>query len=154
MSEEYNEIDTSNYTDWRVVTVCELHAPAAEVWHLVGGFYNIHQWHPDIAISEVPENQSEERDVRRKLTFPGQPPTWEELVFMDNENMHYKYKWHKGAWGEMVQQYHADIQVVETEIDKSCIMRWASTFYYSEDGLTQFYHNGFENLVKMFGGKY
>lgn len=146
-------MNTKEYKNWRVVTACELHAPASEVWNLVGGFYNINQWHPDIAISEVPEKQVEDRDIRRKLTFPGQPPTWEELVFMDNENMRYKYKWHKGEWGEMIQKYHAQIQVVGIELDKRCIMQWSSTFYFSEDGLTQFYHNGFKNLIEIFGGK-
>ncbi len=147
------KIDTRDYKDWRVVVVCELNAPAAKVWHLVGGFYNIDQWHPDIDISEVPEEQVEERDIRRKLTFPRQEPTYEELVFMDNENMRYKYKWHKGEWGEVIQKYHSQIQVVELELDKRCLVQWSSSFYYSEDGLTQFYKNGLENLVKMFGGK-
>lgn len=148
------KIDTSNYTDWEVVTVCELYAPADKVWNLVGGFYPIDQWHPDISISEVPEGQAGISEVRRKLTFPGQDPTWEELVFMDNENMHYKYKWHKGTWGELVQKYHADIQIIETKLGESCLMKWSSTFFYKEDGLTQFYHNGFDGLIKIFGGKY
>lgn len=146
-------MNTEGYKNWRVVVACELHAPAPEVWNLVGGFYNINQWHPDIIISEVPEEQAKERDIRRKITFPNQDPTFEELVFMDNENMHYKYKWNAGEWGEIVQNYHAQIQVLEIELDKRCIVQWSSTFYYSEDGLTQFYKNGFENLVKMFGGK-
>jgi hypothetical protein len=72
---------------------------------------------------------------------------------MDNENMRYKYKWHKGEWGETTQKYHAQIQVIETELDKRCLVQWSSKFYSSEDGITQFYKNGFENLVKMFGGK-
>ncbi len=148
------EINTYNYTNREVIAICELNAPAAEVWKLVGGFYNIHQWHPDITMSQVPDGQNEERDIRRELIFPGQPSTWEELVFMDNENMHYKYKWHKGRWGEIVQNYHADIQVIEIKVGETCIMKWSSTFFYNEDGLTQFYHNGFENLVKLFGGKY
>jgi hypothetical protein len=141
------------YKNWRVVAVCELNTSAAIVWHLVGGFYNLNQWHPDILICEVPEEQGEERDIRRKLIFPGQTPTWEELVFMDNETMRYTYKWHKGKWGETTQKYHAQIQVIETELDKRCLMQWSSTFYSSEDGLTQFYQNGFENLVSIFGGK-
>ena len=146
-------MNTKAYKHWRVVVVCELNAPATEVWDLVGGFYNIHQWHPDIIISEVPEKQAEERDIRRKITFPNQEPTYEELVFMDNENMRYKYKWNKGEWGEIVQKYHAQIQVVETKLDACCLVQWSSTFYYIEDGLTAFYQNGFKNLIKMFGGK-
>ena len=142
------------YKDWRVVTTCELNASAAEVWDMVGGFYTLPKWHPDIAISEIPEEQHESGFIRRKLTFPGQPPTWEELVFVDNENMRYKYKWHKGKWGEMIQKYHAQIQVIEKEVGKSCIVQWSSTFYFSEDGLTQFYHNGFDGLIKLYGGKY
>jgi len=146
-------MSTKEYKNWRVVVVCDLNASAAKVWHLVGGFYNINQWHPDIPICEVPEEQGEERDIRRKLSFPGQTPTWEEIVFMDNENMRYTYKWHKGEWGETTQKYHAQIQVIETELDKRCLVQWSSKFYATEDGLTQFYQNGFENLINMFGGK-
>lgn len=142
------------YKDWRVVAVCELNASAQEVWDLVGGFYTIHHWHPDIALSEVPKDQADEREVRRELTFPGQPHTWEQLVSMDNENMIYRYKWFKGEWGEKVKNYHAKIQVIELEIGERCLMQWSSIFSYPEDALTQFYHNGFESLVKRFGGSY
>lgn len=146
-------MSTKEYKDWQVVVACELDAPASEVWYLVGGFYNINQWHPDIAIAEVQEDQVTDRNIRRKLTFPGQEPTYEELVFMDNENMRYQYKWHKGAWGEEIQKYHSQIQVIETELSKKCLVQWSCSFYYYKDGLTQFYQNGFENLIKMYGGK-
>ena len=139
------------YKHWRVVRTVELNAPAQEVWNLVGGFFNIHQWHPDIVATEILSNQTEMSDIRRLLTFPGQPKTTEQLIFMDNENFHYRYKWHEGAWGEKVQQYVAEIKVFEIELDKRCIVQWSSTFYYSEDALTQFYENGFAGLVKKFG---
>jgi hypothetical protein len=89
--------------------------------------------------------------VRRLLTFPGQPKTTEELIFMDNENFHYRYKWHEGEWGEKVQRYVAEIKVLELELDQRCVVQWSSTFYYFEDALTQFYQNGFAALVKKFG---
>jgi hypothetical protein len=145
--------DNKEYKDWHVVTTCEIYAPASEVWEMVGGFYNINQWHPDIDISEVPEDQYKNPYIRRKLTFPGQDPTFEELVFVDNENMFYKYKWHSGEWGEIIQKYHSQIRVIEKEAGKSCIMQWSCNFYYFEDGLTQFYHNGYDGLIKMYGGK-
>ena len=136
---------------WRVVRTVELNAPAEKVWALVGGFYNLHQWHPDIAATEVVPDQTEISAVRRLLTFPGQPKTTEQLLFMDNENYHYRYKWHSGAWGEQVKDYVADISVFEVEQGKTCIMRWYSTFVYPEDAITQFYQNGFDSLVARFG---
>lgn len=145
--------DNKEYKDWHVVTTCEVYAPAAEVWEMVGGFYNINQWHPDIAISEVPEDQYKNPYIRRKLTFPGQDPTFEELVFVDNANMFYKYKWHAGQWGEEIQKYHSQIRVIEKEVGQTCIMQWSCVFYYYEDGLTQFYHNGFDGLIDMYGGE-
>lgn len=147
-------INTSNYKNYKLFTEVELSAPASEVWDLVGGFYPIHHWHPDISLSEVPEDQGNERDIRRKLTFPGQDPTWEELVSMDNANMCYRYKWYQGTWGEMVQKYHAEIMVYELKPGETCVMRWSSTFFFSEDGLTAFYNHGYDNLIKKFGGRY
>ena len=154
MGKKRKKIDTSNYTNWKIVTTCELNAPADVVWKLVGGFYNISEWCPDISISEVQRKQNKDRDIRRKIIFTGQPPAWEELVFMDNENMRYKYKWYKGEWGELVQNYHAEIEVIETKVGKKCLMKWSSTFYYDQDAITQFYHNGFDYLIKLYGGKY
>lgn len=139
------------YKNWRVVRTVELNAPAQEVWDLVGGFFTIHKWHPDIVATEVLSDQTEIADIRRLLTFPGQPKTTEQLVFMDNENFHYRYKWHEGEWGEKVQRYVAEIKVLEIELNKRCIVQWSSTFYYFEDALTQFYQNGFAALVKKFG---
>lgn len=139
------------YKNWRVVRTVELNAGAQEVWDLVGGFFTIHQWHPDIVETEILSNQTEMADIRRLLTFPGQPKTTEQLVFMDNENFHYRYKWHAGEWGEKVQHYVAEIKVLEIEIGQRCIVQWSSTFYYFEDALTQFYENGFAALVKKFG---
>ena len=137
--------------DWRVVTTVELAAPARKVWEVVGGFYTIHLWHPDIALSEVPPNQAQLPELRRLLTFPGQPTTTEELVMIDNADFHYTYKWHAGAWGEKVQNYVADLRVLELDLDKTCIVQWSSTFTYTEDALTEFYWNGFRALQKRFG---
>jgi hypothetical protein len=143
----------SNETEknWRVVQTVELNAAAEEVWDLVGGFFTIHLWHPDISKTEIPEDQTSQHEIRRILTFPGQPVTVEQLVFIDNPNFYYRYKWHAGPWGEMVKNYHAEIKVVEIEIGKRCLVQWSSTFVYTEDALTQFYLNGFNALKKKFG---
>ena len=136
--------------NWRVVQTVELGAPAAEVWAVVGGFFNIHKWHPDIHRTEIGRDQTDIPELRRILTFPGQPKTVEQLVSMDNAGFHYTYKWHQGDWGERVQKYEASIRVVELAGGKRCLMQWSSTFYYSEDALSEFYWNGFRNLQKMF----
>src|SRR5262245_30850856 len=90
---------------WHVVRSVVLGAPAADVWEVIGGFYTIHEWHPDIAKTEVPSEQTRTRQLRRNLTFPGQPVTTEELVSMDNDDFHYRYKWYAGQWGEEVKNY-------------------------------------------------
>lgn len=142
---------TKPYKKWHVVRTVELAAPAAEVWKLVGGFYNLHHWHPDIALTEVVPDQTDIPEVRRLLTFPGQPKTTEQLVMMDNENFHYRYKWHSGAWGERVKDYVADLHVVALDGGETCLVQWQSTFSYPEDAITQFYRNGFKALVERFG---
>jgi hypothetical protein len=138
------------YKKWHVVRTVELGASAAEVWKLVGGFYTIHLWHPDITRTEVPKEQTETAAIRRLLTFPGQPKTTEELVSMNDEGCHYRYKWHADEWGERVQEYVADIRVFDLDMGQSSIMQWSSTFSYTEDALTQFYDNGFRKLRELF----
>jgi len=78
---------TEKYENWKVITACQLNTSATKAWELVGGFYNLDQWHPDITKSEVQDEQSEDSDIVRKLTIPGQSFNWEQLVFLDNENM-------------------------------------------------------------------
>ena len=64
---------TEKWKHWRVAQVVELGATAKEVWDLIGGFYTLHKWHPDIHLSEVPPDQTEtapeeqdERDGKRQ----------------------------------------------------------------------------------------
>jgi hypothetical protein len=70
---------------------------------------------------------------------------------MDNESLYYCYKWHAGEWGERIQNYRAELRIVEIEIDKRCLVQWSSTFFYHEDALSQFYQNGFDALAQTFG---
>jgi hypothetical protein len=135
---------------WRVVQTVELGASAKEVWEVVGGFFTIHKWHPDIVLTEIVPQQTEIHPIRRLLTFPGQPKTTEQLIMMDNDGFHYRYRWHSGAWGEKVQDYIAELRVFEIEMGKKCIVQWSSTFRYTEDALSEFYWNGFRALQKMF----
>ena len=137
--------------NWKVVRTVELDSSASNVWEVVGGFYTIHLWHPDIAKTEIPADQTAVPQLRRVLTFPGQPTTTEELVTMDNADFHYTYKWHAGEWGERVKNYIAHLRVFEVEQDKTCIVQWSATFTYTEDALTDFYCNGFRALQKRFG---
>jgi hypothetical protein len=138
------------YKHWKVAQTVELWATAQEVWDVIGGFYTIHEWHPDIQTTEIPAEQTEVNALRRVLTFPGQPKTTEELIMMDNEGLHYTYRWHAGWWGEQVQQYVASLRVFEIDDGKRCIVQWSSTFYYYEDALHEFYWNGFRALQKRF----
>ena len=140
------------YTHWKVAQTVELAAPAADVWAVIGGFYTIHRWHPDIHATEVPPDQTEVGPLRRLLTFPGQPKTTEELIRMDPDDYHYTYRWHAGEWGERVQQYVASLRVIEIDDGRRCLVQWSSTFYSTEDALHEFYWNGFRALQARFNG--
>lgn len=72
---------------------------------------------------------------------------------MDNEDCHYRYKWHAGQWGEEVQNYHASLRVMAGDLDESCIVQWASEFDYPSDGISTFYQNGFRSLSERFGSR-
>lgn len=135
---------------WRITESVELGAPASEVWKIVGGFFNLHNWHPDIAKTEIPSNQTEITPLRRLLTFPGQPVTTEELIFMDNERFHYRYKWFAGEWGEQVRNYVAEIQLFDLPESNRCSFQWSSTFNNPEDAITEFYQKGFHALRQRF----
>ncbi|MGZ4790468.1 MAG: SRPBCC family protein [Ilumatobacteraceae bacterium] len=132
--------------------LAELHAPAADVWEVVGGFFTIHDWHPDITSGRVADDQTKIRPIRRQLSFSGQPDTIEELVFLDNADRRYGYKWHAWPWGERVQNYRAEIRVFDGEMGATSWMQWSSTFDYTSDALTEFYENGFAELKKRFAG--
>jgi hypothetical protein len=135
----------------RVVSTVALNASADAVWQVVGGFYTIHLWHPDIAELAIDPQQARIPQLRRVLTFPGQPTTTEELVAIDHPGRGYRYKWHAGAWGERVKDYQAELRVVELVIDQSCLVQWSSTFRYHEDALSEFYQHGFDALIARFG---
>jgi hypothetical protein len=137
------------YKDWRVVQSIELGASAEEVWEVIGGFFTIHKWHPDITELDIIKEQTETREMRRLLTFPGQPKAIEELVMLDNSNFHYRYKWHAGDWGEMVHKYYSDLRVIDVKGGK-CVVQWVATFYYKEDAISDFYQRGFDELLKRF----
>lgn len=142
-------MEEKGYKDWRVVQTVELGATAAEVWEVIGGFYTIHEWCPDITEVEVVKEQTEIREIRRLIVFPGQPKAIEELVSMDNENFHYHYKWHWGEWGSQVHKYHSNLRVFDT-VGGKCMVQWVATFYYKEDAISGFYLNSFAELERRF----
>ncbi|WP_428742595.1 SRPBCC family protein [Tenacibaculum sp.] len=142
-------MNEQGYKDWRVVQSVELGASAEQVWEVIGGFYTIHKWHPDITELDVISDQTDTRQLRRLLTFPGQPKAIEELVMMDNENHHYRYKWHWGEWGQEIHKYYSDLRVFDVK-GGTCIVQWVATFYYKEDAISDFYQRGFDELLKLF----
>jgi hypothetical protein len=115
--------NSADYKHWHVVRSVELGAPAATVWDIIGGFFTIHEWHPDISKTEISAEQTQTNQLRRILTFPGQPTTTEELVSLTNDDFHYRYKWHQGQWGEQVQNYESSLRVLSGDLDKTCVVR-------------------------------
>lgn len=136
--------------DWHVVRSTELLAPAKVAWEVVGGFFNIHTWHPDIVKTEYTSDQLSNSALRRVLTFPAQPETIEELVGYDAGGRTYSYRWVAGAWGEQVQNYAASIRVIATNMDEKSLVQWESKFRYTDDAVSQFYENGFRALRERF----
>jgi hypothetical protein len=141
---------SSDTRHWKVNRTVELGATQHDVWQVIGGFYTIHEWHPDIELTEVPPEQTRTRELRRVLTFPGQPKTTEELVSMDNDDCHYRYKWYAGAWGDAVKNYHASLRVFAGDLGRTCIVQWCSEFDYPTDAISAFYENGFRALRDRF----
>lgn len=141
----------SKYKHWSIVRTAALAAPQAEVWALISGFYTLHLWHPDIALTELPPDQTAVSPLRRLLTFPGQPKTTEELDSMDNADCHYRYHWHAGQWGEEVRNYRASLRVFAGDLDRTSVVQWASEFDYPTDAISDFYEHGFQSLRERFG---
>lgn len=135
---------------WSVTRAVILNASSVSVWQVIGGFYNIHTWHPDIAKTAVPEDQTTITPLRRVLTFPGQPETTEELILLDHEQKRCKYKWFAGAWGEQVKHYSAELRILALDNDEQCVVQWSSTFLHTEDAITEFYQRGFTRLREIF----
>lgn len=142
--------NADTYRDWHVIRAVEVGAAAAAVWEVIGGFFTIHLWHPDIALTEISPTQTDTRQVRRILTFPGPPKTTEELVSMDNDDFHYRYKWFAGGWGERVKDYHSSLRVIAGDLDLTSIVQWQSTFSYPTDAISDFYEHGFQALLERF----
>jgi len=145
-----NAIKDSDYKHQHITRTVKLGATAKQVWDVIGGFYTIHEWHPDISKTEIPKDQIQTRQLRRELTFPGQPITVEELVSLNNADFHYTYKWHAGLWGEEVKDYKASLRILTGDLNETCIVQWESTFDYPSDGISDFYLNGFKELEKRF----
>lgn len=141
---------SDEYKPWAVTRTVQLGAPARDVWEVIGGFYTIHEWHPDITKSTIPTDQTCTRQLRRILAFPGQDPTVEELDELDNVDFHYRYHWHAGPWGEDVKNYRASLRAFRGDLDKTCTVVWSSTFDYPTDAISQFYQNGFAELSRRF----
>ena len=135
---------------WHVTRAVQLGASADEVWQVIGGFFTIHHWHPDITELEILEDQPDLFMIRRRLTFPGQPTTTEELTSMDNADHHYTYQWHEGAWGEAVKDYRASLRALDLDEGRTCAVQWSSTFVHPEDAISEFYWNGFRALQERF----
>ncbi len=138
------------YRPQHVIRSVELPASADAVWDVVGGFFTLHLWHPDIERTEVVADQSETHGVRRRLFFHGQDPTIEELVALDEVERVSRYKWHAGPWGEIVKNYRACLRVFPADLDRSCVVTWESHFDYSEDAISKFYLHGFDALRERF----
>lgn len=135
------------YRDWNVIRAVEVGAPAADLCAVIGGFYTMHLWHPDIEVTEISPTQTDTRQLRRILTFPGQPKTTEELVSLDDGDFHHRYKWHVGAWGERAKDYHASLRVLAGDLDATSVVQWQSTFSYPTDAISE---HGFEALLERF----
>ena len=135
---------------WKVTRAVTLGGPPEPIWALIGGFFTMHHWHPDIALTEVPSDQTDVGKVRRLLTFPGQPKTTEELICLDDEEFHYRYKWHAGEWGEQVKNYHASLRVIGGDLNKTSVVQWIGEFDNAVDAISQFYENGFVELRHRF----
>ena len=133
---------------FHVIQSVQISVSANVVWKLVGDFYQIHKWHPQILASEM---NNEENIFKRRVIFQNEMiDTIEQLESYDQTKREYYYKNIGGNWGRLVENYRSSIHIIEDNNDQSCIVQWIGSFYSDIDRVTEFYRIGLNSLADLF----
>ncbi|CAF1374367.1 unnamed protein product [Adineta ricciae] len=134
---------------FNIIQTVRISNTAEVVWKLIGGFFSIHKWHPQISACEKVDDP-QQLFVKRRLVFFGQIiETIEQLQVLDNYKREYQYKNIGGRWGKAVQNYASKLSVMEDDNGRSVIVSWSASFDSQTDIVTTFYRTGLDALVEL-----
>ncbi|CAF1674227.1 unnamed protein product, partial [Adineta ricciae] len=142
--------DSSHITKkhFNVIQTVRISDTADAIWKLVGGFFNIHEWHPQISATEIDDQNT---FIKRRVIFADEMiDTIEQLQILDNEKRHYQYKNVGGNWGKLVENYESKLEVIEDDNGRSAIVRWIGSFDSHADLVSDFYRIGLDSLAGLF----
>ncbi|CAF3329338.1 unnamed protein product [Rotaria sp. Silwood2] len=134
---------------FNVIQTVQIPASADIVWNLIGGFFDIHKWHPQILATEMNDHQP--MPIKRRVIFANQMiDTVEQLDFLDNHRREYQYINVGGNWGKLVQNYKSKLHVIEDNNGQSSIVSWSGSFDSYNDIVSDFYRIGLNSLAGLF----
>ncbi|MDA1191058.1 MAG: SRPBCC family protein [Candidatus Poribacteria bacterium] len=107
----------------RVAVTVEFNRTADEIWGIVGGFLTIDQWVP--AVLKL-TTKLEGIDIIRHLDLGGGGFVVEPLLTYDNAERVYSYAITDGTMP--VENYVAQLRVLEADNGKSCVAQWTASF--------------------------
>ncbi|CAF0885106.1 unnamed protein product [Adineta steineri] len=143
-----NNTSSINKQHFNVIQTVRISATADAVWKLIGGFFDIHKWHPQISATEFDDQQTA---IKRRVIFAGEMiDTIEQLQILDDHKREYQYKNVGGNWGRTVQNYDSKLQVMEDDNGRSSIVRWSGSFDSHADLVSDFYRIGLNSLAQLF----
>ena len=136
---------TTKLKHFEITQSVSIQTPADDIWKLIGDFFTIHTWHPDITTTKV------DGPLSRQVFFPGQYiNTVEQMTLYDPSKRIYSYKNVGGDWGKEVRNYESKLSVIEDNNGKSSIVTWSGSFDSINDGVTNFYRKGLDSLAELF----
>lgn len=127
-----------------------VNASAEQLWHLLGKFNGLPDWHPAVESSQL----SDEGQVR-KLSLVGGGSIIEKLEKVDDAQRIYSYSIVDSPLP--VANYTATVKVSDQGPGKEALVEWSSDFEPigaetdAVKAIQGVYQAGFDNLKKMFG---
>jgi hypothetical protein len=125
---------------------------ADELWHEIGGFYAVGEWHPMLARVE---GDGEEPGALRTAETHDHQLQVERLLAMDPANHHYRYQ--MTSTKLPVENYVGDFSIRSDDADHSRII-WAADFDVTSgdpnevvDAVQQFLDAGVVNIQRRYG---
>ncbi|CAF1439595.1 unnamed protein product [Rotaria sordida] len=144
-----NDSFSKSMKRFNVIQTVQIPASADIVWNLIGGFFDIHKWHPQILATEMDDQQP--MPIKRRIIFANEMiDTIEQLDFLDNRRREYQYINVGGNGGKLVQNFKSKLHVIEDNNGQSSIVSWSGSFDSYNDVVSDFYRIGLNSLAGLF----
>ncbi|UJR19268.1 hypothetical protein I4U23_022397 [Adineta vaga] len=115
------------------------------VWNLIGRFFYIHKWHPNISMTDQIDEQT------RRISFNGHiiGDSIEQLEILDNQKREYQFRNIGGNFGKLIENYQSKLSVIEDDNGRSSIVLWSCSFDSHYDFITDFYRIGLDSVNSL-----